>query len=126
MTDPIDPALYTDLAAKHGDRMPPESEVFIRRGWVPLVDRFMTDLARDYPDVRILGIVAATWLQVDYALPSGGDHDWMRHLGFDRWLQRYVTESLSTCECCGSGFGRERRSLRIICDNCEEETSDAC
>lgn len=124
MTDRIDPAHYADLEAKHGDRMPLESKVFVRRGWVPLIDRLLTDLAREYPDVRILGFVAATWMKVDYALPSGGDHDWMRHINFDRWLQRYVTESLSTCECCGSGFGRERRNLRIACDACAEETCD--
>jgi len=125
MTDPIDPALYADLAVKHGARMPPESEVFLRKGWVPLVDRMMTGLARDYPDVRILGIVSATWLQVDYSLPSGGNHDWVRHLSFDKWLQGFVTESLSTCECCASGFGRERSNHRVVCDECEEASCDA-
>lgn len=125
MIDPIDPDLYAKLVAHHGSRMPPESEVFLPAGWVPLVDRLMTNIVREYPDVRILGFVAATWLQVDYALPSGGDHDWVRHLSFDKWLQSYVTESLSTCECCGSGFGRERASLHIVCDECEKETCDA-
>ncbi len=120
MTDPVRPELYHSLVAAHGERMPPESEVFIRCGWVPLIDRLMTDIAREYPDVRILSIVSATWLQVDYALPTNGDHDWTRHVNFDRWLQRYITESLSTCEYCGSGHARERQSLRIVCDACEE------
>lgn len=125
MTDPIRPDFYADLIAKHGDRMPPEAEAFIRPGWVPLIDRLMTDLAREYPDVRILGLVAGGWLQVDFALPSGGNHDWVRHINFDKWLQRYITESLSTCECCGSGFGNMRGDHLILCDSCEKEPTDA-
>ena len=125
MTDPIRPDLYQALLAKHGDRMPPEPEVFLRPGWVPLVDRLLTDIAREYPDARIVALTAAGWLHIDYSLPTNGDHDWTRHVKFDRWLQRYITESLHTCECCGSHAGRDRERALIKCDECYEQTCDA-
>jgi hypothetical protein len=125
MTYPIDPALYADLFAKHDTRMPAESEVFLRPGWVPLVDRLLTDISREYPDARILALTASGWLHIDYSLPTNGDHDWTRHVKFDRWLQSYISESLWTCECCGSRHGRDRRNRRIICDKCEPETCNA-
>ncbi|MGO7273897.1 hypothetical protein ACCT18_01165 [Rhizobium ruizarguesonis] len=127
MTYPIDPALYADLFAKHGTRMPAESEVFLRPGWVPLVDRLLTDIAREYPDARIVGLVGCGWLQIDTSLPTNGDHDWTRHVKFDRWLQRYVTESLWTCECCGSHHGRDRLNRRVLCEDCQnsKESCDA-
>jgi hypothetical protein len=127
MTDPIRPDLYQTLLAKHGERMPAESEVFLRPGWVPLVDRLLTDIAREYPDARIVGLVGCGWLQIDTSLPTNGDHDWTRHVKFDRWLQRYVTESLWTCECCGSHHGRDRLNRRVLCEECQntKESSDA-
>lgn len=124
MTDPVHPDVYAALAAKHGDRMPAESEVFIREGWFALVDRLLTDLTRDYPDARILALTAAGWLHIDYSLPSDG-RGWTRHVTFDRWLQTYISESLWTCECCGSRHGRDRRGRRVICDKCEPETCSA-
>ena len=125
MTDPIRPDLYAELVAKHGDRVPPQSEVFLRRGWVPLVDRLLTDIASEYPDARIVGLCGCGWLHIDTSLPVDG-RDWTRHIALDRWLQRYITESLHTCECCGSRNGRDRcQHARVVCDECHKETCDA-
>lgn len=126
MTDPIRPDLYAALVAQHGDRVPPLSEVFLRRGWVPLVDRLLTDLAREYPDARIVALTGCGWLHIDYLLPLGAEHDWTRHAALDRFLQRYITESLSTCEGCGSGKGKGRQNrCSLTCDECEER-KEAC
>lgn len=44
----------------------------------------------------------------------------------DRMLQGYVTQSLTTCMCCGSHQGRDRGERReITCDTCEKEFCDA-
>lgn len=105
-TDLLQPDLYLALVARHGDRVPDEMSVLLRPGWYPIVDKLLTDVAREYPDVRILSLVARRgWLHVDYALPTGGMHDWIRHSHFGKWLQGFITESTMTCEHCGSGRG---------------------
>lgn len=133
MTDLLHPDLYHALVSKHGDRVPDELSVLLRRGWYPIADRLFTAIALEYPDVRILSLVARrSWLHVDYALPAGGQHDWLRHSRFGHWLQNYITQSTMTCEHCGSGAGHHWRAAdcrvpgrrfgaehdRVLCEEC--------
>lgn len=84
--------LWLSLMLRHGDRVPPEDAVAIDVDSYPHVDRLLTDFAVEYPDVRILSIIAAECrLYLDYALPTGGDHDLVRHARFDQWLRQYTT-----------------------------------
>lgn len=133
MTDLLHPDLYHALVSKHGDRVPDELSVLLRPGWYPIADRLFMALALEYPGVRIRSLAARRgWLHVDYALPTGGQHDWLRHSHFDKWVQRFVTESTMTCEHCGSGRGLHWRAAdfrvpgrrfgpehdRVLCEEC--------
>lgn len=83
--------LWLSLMLRHGDRMPLEQDVAIDAASYPYVDRLLADIALEYPDVRILSIIAtAGGLHIDYALPSGGDDDLVLHARFDEWLRRYT------------------------------------
>lgn len=131
MTDLLQPDLYRALVARHGDRVPDELSVLLRRGWYPIADRLFTAIAREYPDVRIRSLIARRgWLYV--TLPTNGQHDWLRYSRFDKWLQGFITESRLTCEHCGSGGGRHWRAAdcrvpgrrfgaehdRVLCAEC--------
>lgn len=132
-TDWLHPDLYQQLVARHGQRVPEDACVLLRPGWYPIADRLFTRLALEYADVRIRSLVARRgWLHVDYALPTNGMHEWIWHGRFDKWLQGFVTESMMTCEHCGSGHGRHWQAVdlrvpgrrygdqhdRVLCEQC--------
>jgi hypothetical protein len=93
-------------------------------GWRALVAGMHIAIQRDFPDVRVTELSSARgWLHVRVADRSL-DHGARTRL--DRLLQRYVTQSLSTCMCCGSGHGRDRvHRNQVTCDACETECCDA-
>lgn len=95
----------------------------IPRGWAALVRELTTTVLRDF-DVEFLELHADRgWLHVDVDDTRLGSADRLRlgHL-----VQGFVTQSLHTCICCGSGHGRDRGDRRVvICDSCERDTCDA-
>lgn len=93
-------------------------------GWFDLVHDMRFALHREFPAVAVTEMTADRgWLHVRY---SGGDLTADARVHVDRLVQRYVTQSLSTCMSCGSGYGRDRGERReITCDICEEETCNA-
>ncbi|UFS81521.1 MULTISPECIES: hypothetical protein [Rhizobium] len=93
-------------------------------GWLDLVTELRVMLELAYPTVTVSEMSADRgWLHVrvdDSALAPTG-----RQI-LDRRIQGYVTKSLSTCMCCGSGSGRDRADRRVVtCDECEKESCDA-
>lgn len=93
-------------------------------GWLDLVTDLRLDLARDYPSVTVTAMTSDRgWLTVDVDDRQLGPAERLR-LG--RLVQGYVTQSLHTCMCCGSGHGRDRGERRVVtCDDCNMETCDA-
>ncbi len=96
----------------------------IPAGWLDLVTELRVMLQVAYPKVTVTEMSADRgWLHVrvdDSALSTTG------RLILDRRLQGYVTKSLSTCMCCGSGSGRDRADRRVVtCDECEKEQCNA-
>ncbi len=90
-------------------------------GWQPLVDDLILAILRDYEDVIVIDIDASRgWLTVtcdDRLLDPG------QRYRLSRMVQGYVTQSLSTCMCCGSGHGRDRGERNVVtCDDCDQET----
>lgn len=93
-------------------------------GWMPLVTDLRLSLMRDYPSVTVSEMTADRgWLHVRY---DDSSMDPVARYRLDRMLQGYVTQSLTTCMCCGSHHGRDRGERReITCDECEEECVNA-
>jgi len=93
-------------------------------GWLYLVTDLRVMLQIAYPQVTVTEMSADRgWLHVrvdDSSLAPTG----RQILG--RRIQGYVTKSLSTCMCCGSGSGRDRAGRRVVmCDECEKEQCHA-
>ncbi|MDR6663989.1 hypothetical protein [Rhizobium sp. 1399] len=93
-------------------------------GWLDLVTELRMTLQMAYPNVAVTEMTADRgWLHVrvdDSSLTPTG------RLILDRRIQGFVTKSLSTCMCCGSGSGRDRGDRRVVtCDACEEVSCDA-
>lgn len=83
--------LWLSLMLRHGDRVPPQDNVAIDAESYPYADRLFADIVDEYPDAQILSIIAAAGrLHIDCALPSGGDHDLVRHARFSEWLRQYT------------------------------------
>jgi hypothetical protein len=93
----------------------------IPRGWNALVRDLTETVLRDYPDVTDMTMTADRgWLHVRC---DESRLDPATRLRLVRVVQGYVTQSLSTCMCCGSGHGRDRAGRRVVtCDSCETET----
>jgi hypothetical protein len=93
-------------------------------GWFDLMTDLRLTLQRDCPDVAVTAITSDRgWLHVRY---EGTTLDPAARYRLDRMLQGYVTQSLTTCMCCGSHPGRDRGERReITCDTCEMEFCDA-
>jgi hypothetical protein len=93
-------------------------------GWFDLAHDLRLSLQREFPNVAVTEMSADRgWLHVRY---SGGDLSANARVRLDRLVQRYVTQSLSTCMSCGSGYGRDRGERKqITCDDCEKEACDA-
>lgn len=93
-------------------------------GWFDLVHDLRCALMKHYPNVAVREMTADRgWLHVRLA---DGDLDPDARLRLDRLVQIHVTRSLTTCMCCGSGYGRDRGDRKeITCDTCEKETADA-
>lgn len=93
-------------------------------GWFSLVHDLRFALMRQYPTAAVRSMSADRgWLHVDVDASQLGP-DARYQLG--RLVQGYVTQSLHTCGCCGSGHARDRGDGRVVtCDSCEEETCDA-
>lgn len=93
----------------------------IPRGWHALVRDLTDTVLRDHPGVTDITITADRgWLHVRY---DDRVLDPAARLRLGRVVQGYVTQSLSTCMCCGSGHGRDRADRRVVtCDECDKET----
>lgn len=93
-------------------------------GWFDLVTDLRLALRREYPSVTVTAMTADRgWLHIDIDDTTLGP-DARYKLG--RLIQGFVTQSLTTCMCCGSAYGRDRGEKRIVtCDSCEKETCDA-
>lgn len=93
-------------------------------GWFDLVTDLRLALMKHFPAIPVTELTSDRgWLHVRFA---DGDLDPDARLRLDRLVQIYVTRSLTTCMCCGSGYGRDRGERKeITCDVCEEESCDA-
>lgn len=93
-------------------------------GWFDLVTDLRLALHLEYPTVTVTAMTSDRgWLHIDIDDRQLGP-DARYKLG--RLIQGFVTQSLTTCMCCGSAYGRDRGEKRIVtCDSCEEETCDA-
>lgn len=93
-------------------------------GWLSLVHDLRAALYREYPSVAVTAMTADRgWLTVDVDDSQLGPAD---RYTLGRRVQGFVTQSLTTCMCCGSGHGRDRGERRIVtCDECEKEDCDA-
>ena len=96
----------------------------IPEGWFDLVSALRAALDRDFPGVSVAELSADRgWLHVRV---DHGSLDPADQLCLNRRIQGFVTASLSTCMCCGSGSGRDRGDARrVTCDECENE-KEAC
>lgn len=96
----------------------------IPSGWQRLVADLRATVERDFPGVDVTELTADRgWLYVrchdDRLSPQ-------RRQRLNWLLQGFVTLSLSTCMCCGSHRGQERREhKKITCDECENEVCHA-
>ena len=90
-------------------------------GWLDLVHDLRHALARDYPTAAVTDMTADRgWLHVAVDDSMLGHAERLR-LG--RLVQGFVTQSLSTCMCCGSGHGLDRGDRHVVtCDGCDKET----
>lgn len=93
-------------------------------GWFDLAHDLRLALRREYPTVTVTAMTSDRgWLHIDIDDTTLGP-DARYKLG--RLVQGFVTQSLSTCGGCGSGYGRDRGNGRLVtCDECEETTCDA-
>ena len=93
-------------------------------GWLDLVHDLRDALGREYPTVTVTAMTADRgWLTVDVDDSQLGPAD---RYALGRLVQGFVTQSLSTCGCCGSGHGLDRGNGRVVtCDDCNKETCDA-
>ncbi|MEZ0003248.1 hypothetical protein [Sinorhizobium fredii] len=93
-------------------------------GWFDLVTDLRLMLMKEYPTVAITEMSAERgWLHV--RVEDSGLDPVSRHR-LNGLVQGFVTQSLTTCMCCGSHHGRDRGERReITCDTCEEEMCDA-
>lgn len=96
----------------------------IPMGWFDLVHDCRLAIMRDHPSVRVTEMTADRgWLHVRV---DDSNLDPAARLRLHRVLQGYVTQSLTTCMCCGSGYGRDRGARKeITCDECEMENLNA-
>nr|CAD6612675.1 hypothetical protein RKHAN_02509 [Rhizobium sp. Khangiran2] len=92
----------------------------IPKGWHALVRDLTETVFRDYPGVTDMTMTADRgWLHVRY---DESRLDPATRLRLGRMVQGFVTQSLSTCMCCGSGHGRDRADRRVVaCDSCDKE-----
>lgn len=100
------------------------SEDRIPLGWFDLVTDLRLALHREYPTVTVTSMTADRgWLNVEVDDSQLGP---AQRYQLGRLVQGFVTQSLSTCMCCGSGYGRDRGNGCVVtCDECNEETCDA-
>lgn len=93
-------------------------------GWIGLVHDLRFALMRQYPTAAVRSMSADRgWLTVDVDDSQLGPAD---RYALGRLVQGFVTQSLSTCGCCGSGHAKDRGTGNIVtCDTCEKETCDA-
>lgn len=93
-------------------------------GWFDLVHDLRLVLQREFPAVALTSVTSDRgWLHVRC---SDRELDPDNRVRLDRLVQRYVTQSLSTCMSCGSGYGRDRGARNVVtCDACEKESCDA-
>lgn len=93
-------------------------------GWFSLVHDLRFALMRQYPTAAVRSMSADRgWLTVDVDDSQLGPAD---RYALGRLVQGFVTQSLHTCACCGSGHARDRGDGRVVtCDECEKETGDA-
>ncbi|WP_313197159.1 hypothetical protein [Rhizobium sp.] len=93
-------------------------------GWLGLVHDLRFAIMRDHPTAVVRSMSADRgWLTVDVDDSALGP---AARYAAARLVQGYVTQSLHTCGCCGSGHARDRGNGNIVtCDECEKETCDA-
>lgn len=89
-------------------------------GWFDLVHDVRLALQRDFPGLTVTEMSSDRgWLHVRCA---DRELDLDARVRLDRLVQRYVTQSLSTCMACGSGYGHDRGARNVVtCDECDKE-----
>ncbi|KQQ72455.1 hypothetical protein ASF70_13085 [Rhizobium sp. Leaf321] len=119
---------YEAIVRKHARRLPVDGHpILVRQGWYPLVEAMLDQVARDHPTVVFSRIQAGGgWLRVDVENQSR-PFDPRDDLRLSNVIQGFVTQSLSTCEDCGSHHGRhvdataygyETGMNRTLCEEC--------
>lgn len=92
-------------------------------GWIGFVHDLRFALMRHHPAAVVKSMSCDRgWLTVDIDDSQLGP---AARYELGRLVQGFVTQSLSTCGCCGSGHGKNRGNGRIVtCDECNKETFD--
>lgn len=87
-------------------------------GWFDLVHDLRFEIADQFPSTVVSEMTSDRgWLHVRY---EDAHLTPVLRQGLDRLIQRFVTQSLSTCMSCGSSQGRDRPERReVTCDECE-------
>lgn len=90
-------------------------------GWFDIATDLRLAIKRHYPTVIVCSMSwDHGWLSVEM---DDSDLDPREQAALGRLVQGFVTQSLSTCMCCGSGHGRDRGNRNVVtCDSCDKET----
>lgn len=93
-------------------------------GWFDIVHDLRLAIKREYPNVIVRSMsYDRGWLSVEV---DDSDLDPAEQAALGRLVQGFVTQSLSTCMCCGCGHGKDRGEQRVVtCDACEKESCNA-
>jgi hypothetical protein len=91
-------------------------------GWFDVVHNLRLAILREYPTAIVRSMsYDRGWLSIEV---DDSDLDVTEQAALGRLVQGFVTQSLSTCMCCGSGYGRDRGARNVVtCDSCETTDS---
>lgn len=89
-------------------------------GWIDIATDLRLAIKRQYPTAIVRSMsYDRGWLSVEVDDSQLGHRE---RYALGRLIQGFVTQSLSTCMCCGSGHGRDRGDRRVVtCDSCDKE-----
>lgn len=89
-------------------------------GWFDIATDLRLAILRHHPTAIVRSMsYDRGWLSVEVDDSQLGPAE---RYALWRLIQGFVTQSLSTCAVCGSGYGRDGGNGRVAtCDSCEEE-----